>query len=361
MKSIIYEDLLVDKSSVHQELFCIICSNLIKDARQCSESHIFCDSCIKEWLKTQTTCPSCRNFIFYDNLAKNRLVNNLIGNLKIHCPDGCCETITIDELESHLKCCEKRYVKCPQGNCGNIRLSSLDEHLNNCRYNYINNCLYRNGNQERQIIQEIKEERKKIKELQMCNQSEFKESEFFDLSKENTYHYDVFNKDYLNYLQNKVNEIQIVDSEHIQNKKQEIACNQIVGSVQDDNVNHALDWIIQNYNEKIRNMGENGYFEIIPFEHIILRFYPLRTEYFTTPCKPGVTPMEIWQIQIISKCLIPIDFNLTIQSPISREVKSILRENVSLDIKFDRVAVKNDLKLSFIINYKKKYLSLFTS
>ena len=50
-------------SSMTEEFTCVICQELFIKAHTLPCSHSFCEHCIKEWLKTRSVCPICREHV----------------------------------------------------------------------------------------------------------------------------------------------------------------------------------------------------------------------------------------------------------------------------------------------------------
>ena len=51
------------ESPVDEELLCAICKGVFQDPVMAHCEHVFCSSCIEEWLKRQDTCPIDRKVI----------------------------------------------------------------------------------------------------------------------------------------------------------------------------------------------------------------------------------------------------------------------------------------------------------
>ena len=58
-------------------LECDICSELMKNSSIINCGHSFCEACIKSWLNTNNTCPSCKVPAFDKDIKKNFLIENL--------------------------------------------------------------------------------------------------------------------------------------------------------------------------------------------------------------------------------------------------------------------------------------------
>lgn len=114
----------------------------------------FCHSCIKNYLVTESKCPSCKCDTKFELFVTNQIVNNFIRSLQIRCEttinsnekdvNRCAWTGKISELENHLdSSCLSPYrpVFCPNACTSNnghdsmktkIKLSDLFAHLSYC-------------------------------------------------------------------------------------------------------------------------------------------------------------------------------------------------------------------------------------
>ena len=77
-----------------EDYICCICQ-LIPNPQTALEDencgHLFCDSCLDQWLKAKTTCPICKNKISKRLIKeKNKMVYRQLSNLKLKCPEDDC-------------------------------------------------------------------------------------------------------------------------------------------------------------------------------------------------------------------------------------------------------------------------------
>ena len=114
------------EGDVDEELICSICGGVYESPVQAPQcEHIFCVSCINEWLKRgHASCPVDRSHVDGRDLVQPpRIVRNLLARLKIACDNasfGCQAIVKLDALDAHLTTCKhnpKRPVDCEKG-CG---------------------------------------------------------------------------------------------------------------------------------------------------------------------------------------------------------------------------------------------------
>lgn len=67
-------------SQIADEVTCSICSTLPADAMMTSCGHLFCDRCIRKWLRENATCPVDRQYISrpLDVRTASRVLRNVI-------------------------------------------------------------------------------------------------------------------------------------------------------------------------------------------------------------------------------------------------------------------------------------------
>ncbi|XP_046843377.1 spermatocyte protein spe-26-like [Xenia sp. Carnegie-2017] len=109
------------ESPVNDNFYCLICLNVIKDARMCHNEHIFCRKCIEEHLRViAQRCPQCQDNLTLATLLPARVINNMISKLKINChfaSRGCPEFINVEDLERHVENCGFAPVLCSNERC----------------------------------------------------------------------------------------------------------------------------------------------------------------------------------------------------------------------------------------------------
>ena len=100
---------IVEKSYLTEELKCPICTDLVEDAVQTPCQHVFCKSCILNWLKIGNfSCPVDRIPLSQYHLkTPSRIIKKLLNGLSIRCKnyDQGCSFITkletVDCLSDH--------------------------------------------------------------------------------------------------------------------------------------------------------------------------------------------------------------------------------------------------------------------
>jgi hypothetical protein len=93
-----------DKHLVANELCCAICQGLLWKPRSCAScQHLFCNKCIRTWLKVNSTsCPF--RCIPYEEKRAAPHIQSLLARLSIRCRNssfGCTEILSYDSLEQH--------------------------------------------------------------------------------------------------------------------------------------------------------------------------------------------------------------------------------------------------------------------
>ncbi|XP_065563328.1 E3 ubiquitin-protein ligase NRDP1-like isoform X2 [Artemia franciscana] len=99
--------------------------------------HVFCNTCITEWLTSNQTCPLDRTNLTVGALKPApRILRNFLSRLTLSCYyqiQGCPALLTLESLATHLLDCDfnpKRLVTCQSG-CGiSITFEELQKH--NC-------------------------------------------------------------------------------------------------------------------------------------------------------------------------------------------------------------------------------------
>ncbi|EAL73330.1 hypothetical protein DDB_G0267754 [Dictyostelium discoideum AX4] len=176
--SITLDELLINED-INDDYTCCVCECLLIEALQCRNGHVACKNCFIKIVKSKKECMTCRCEIkSIESLSKNRYLEKEIRKLNINCPNsflkrelnlnnnnkngngnegssaneieqpqqpqqqqpqelikdinnGCKEILTIDQLDSHLKQCEYRFLKCT-----NLYANDLCSELDICGYDY---------------------------------------------------------------------------------------------------------------------------------------------------------------------------------------------------------------------------------
>ncbi|XP_076448162.1 uncharacterized protein LOC143284905 [Babylonia areolata] len=123
----------------NSELLCAICLNVLHEARMCPCHHIFCELCIRRWLESNPTCPTCRSPSTLHLLrAAPPLVLNVLNSLTMDCDykeAGCDKSIAKENFPSHIENCDFRPVSCPHQGCS-LKTTAFDlqAHTEECQY-----------------------------------------------------------------------------------------------------------------------------------------------------------------------------------------------------------------------------------
>ena len=96
------------------DFICPICFYVLNKPISCSDkknSHSFCEQCIKEYLKENYKCPSCK--LFFEYKINNDLYNEL-NQLPFKClykDEGCNDIISYSEYLNHINKCKYGNMK----------------------------------------------------------------------------------------------------------------------------------------------------------------------------------------------------------------------------------------------------------
>lgn len=84
--------------------------------------HVFCQTCLHEWLPQKTQCPECRAPVKASDMVCDRFAERLISNLQGFCQfrkQGCLWVGARGDMTSHLaRDCPCVTVCCPNDGCG---------------------------------------------------------------------------------------------------------------------------------------------------------------------------------------------------------------------------------------------------
>lgn len=141
-KNVIGKRLEIEKAenyddNVAPDFMCSICMQIFNKPlvlQNCG--HVFCGSCISEWLQSHYSCPVCRRDTTLDQLKSVRFINNLLEKLPKRCRFqrlGCQWKGT--DLQEHLKECNYSFRECPYHGCYDIlEKQNFENHVQQCFY-----------------------------------------------------------------------------------------------------------------------------------------------------------------------------------------------------------------------------------
>jgi len=135
------------RKKLEDDYGCCICQCILKNPMQCLGGDVFCNDCIRTWLRNHKTCPTCRAPLTVLKLANNRKLRDQIRELKIICPkydqnniaDSCAWVGSVDDLEQHVSnTCPSTLIECPNKGCKiEIQRRHTVEHLESCGHTAI--------------------------------------------------------------------------------------------------------------------------------------------------------------------------------------------------------------------------------
>jgi hypothetical protein len=155
----------INEESISERLKCAICTMPFIEPvlTNCKiKRHIFCCQCIKEWIKRNPSCPSCRDKLVVKDLKRiieGHLLDSL-NELQVKCKT-CGQTgLERAKFDEHkTKFCPKVITPCPLADLHcpwSGPLDQVDKHLNSCIFKPLS-----------PLITQLKEQ---ISELRRTNQ-----------------------------------------------------------------------------------------------------------------------------------------------------------------------------------------------
>lgn len=108
-------------SPADPNLICPICLKLLSHPSRTPCGHIFCTSCLQEWLPQKAQCPECRSPVCSKDVSTDRFAERLVANLQGFCQfrkKGCQWVGSRGDMNSHLsRDCQCVTVSCPNKGC----------------------------------------------------------------------------------------------------------------------------------------------------------------------------------------------------------------------------------------------------
>ena len=92
---------------ISRHLSCVVCQEVFHDPTRVEPcGHVFCAECIKQWMRKNKSCPTCRTRV--KRSAKDMLVSLLVGEVPVHCrwrKSGCAWKGQRQDWPSHQSRC----------------------------------------------------------------------------------------------------------------------------------------------------------------------------------------------------------------------------------------------------------------
>uniref|UniRef100_A0A8C2FZ31 TNF receptor-associated factor n=1 Tax=Cyprinus carpio TaxID=7962 RepID=A0A8C2FZ31_CYPCA len=132
---------------LEQQFICPSCGGIVLNPHQTGCGHIFCARCVRAYIENggSSKCPLDSipiksEEIFQDNCCKRELLN-----LEVYCTNApdCTQTVTLCNLQDHLKACQYERIRCSNVGCNDTVLRrSLQEHQRNVCSFRLESCLH---------------------------------------------------------------------------------------------------------------------------------------------------------------------------------------------------------------------------
>ena len=95
---------------IEESLKCDLCNAVYRDPCITSCGHVFCESCLREWLTNRTSCPSgCKQISIENDTTRLLPLQILVERLRTRCANfshGCEVVTTVAEMLAHLEVCD---------------------------------------------------------------------------------------------------------------------------------------------------------------------------------------------------------------------------------------------------------------
>lgn len=105
-----------DKEAISEHLYCPICQEVFNYPMALQCGHVFCESCISQWLNSQQrTCPECRMVVDMRYSHKDLTAHKFLDSVMVYCSFlGCSWIGRMDSLQGHVSECECNPAKLPE-------------------------------------------------------------------------------------------------------------------------------------------------------------------------------------------------------------------------------------------------------
>lgn len=95
---------------VEESLKCDLCCSVFRDPVITSCSHVYCEQCLRDWLKERTDCPNgCKQISLENDITHLLPLQILVERLRTRCANftqGCEVVTTLADMLAHLEVCD---------------------------------------------------------------------------------------------------------------------------------------------------------------------------------------------------------------------------------------------------------------
>ena len=160
----------IDATNINPALICIICQEPLKDPQVTSCDHVFCRSCITQWMRQSSrSCPTCRLSLTSLQPA-NRPLRRMLDEIEVKCTKCGQQGLKREDFDNHIK------KMCPKGDVTCLAVDimcpwtgprkRLNRHLAHCKFQRMRPILEElmvKSEQLKEELQQAKEQNQRLK------------------------------------------------------------------------------------------------------------------------------------------------------------------------------------------------------
>lgn len=157
--------------TVDEEFRCPICRDIVDDPITTQCEHVFCRTCIHEWLSRESSCPVGRQPLKAHHLSDvSRFYRTFYSRLEIRCEFesiGCQFVCSVDKIKEHQNICE--YNPEIKGECSHgckAMISKIDILSHNC-VEYLMKIIWEKDKQISKMTERETEFKRKLLDFQI--------------------------------------------------------------------------------------------------------------------------------------------------------------------------------------------------
>ncbi|CAF1351085.1 unnamed protein product [Adineta steineri] len=164
----------MNEDSINHSLKCSICNQPFVHpvSTNCKKKHKFCRHCIEQWLKHNSSCPTCRRNLNSEDLISitEDIVVDVLNELRVKCIRCGKTDLERGDFNNHLKnSCLSAIVSCPAQDIKCLwtgHPNQLSSHLKHCTYQSLRPLIVSLFNENHQLKQHVTQLTSHIKEYQ---------------------------------------------------------------------------------------------------------------------------------------------------------------------------------------------------